>query len=403
MPVVRIVGSVPEGFCDLPQQLSDRGFDVETVSDNANCEPGTLEITVEECSTEEALGRVLSLAQGNDIAILVSPGAISPVSPVSDSKKDQIPSATDVPVSVPGNISPAPAESIEAPAHVQEPEPAYLASETHFEAPLEPATQLTAHAESLNQGEESPVTDEPGTLPVDGTEPPFWPVMEQQDEPASLPAAEWVESEPPAALPLNAEEDSDWPIWQVASQDEQTPPSEVELPQPESPISTEHVAALYSLGRRFLAAQVNRILLDDRLFTRIAVSSAAMAILLLVVGGTAHRFSPLPSRILHESTEAAQPVPFRRPGAASAPITASEAVPADAPEPATLGVTPALVHSRGRRSFKPTPRSSHTSSSGDAGFVAKDTVVRFNQRPSEPLPQTAKKQPGIKYYTDLKQ
>lgn len=357
MPVVRIVGSVPESIGDLPQQLRDRGFDVETVSDAANCAPGTLEISLEECSTEEALSRALALAQGNDLAILVSPGAIVPALPVLDSTEEQIPPATaEVPVSVQDSMPPA-AESIEPPAHAQ----------------------------------------------LAGAEPAFLPVMEQQDEPAPLPDTDWMQPEPVTALASNADEGSDWPIWQVAREDEQVPRPAVPLPRPESPILTEHVAALHGLRRRFLAAaRVNRILPDDRLFTRIAVSSAALAILLLVLGVAAHRFRPVPSRVLHGSSEAMQPAPFQRPATVSAPITASAVVSADTAEPAP-GVTPASAHLRVRGSSQLASGRSRTKASADAGFVAKDTVVHFNPLRSQPLSQTAKQQPGVKYYTDLKQ
>jgi hypothetical protein len=350
MPVVHIVGSIPEGICDLPQQLRDRGFDVETIPDTANCQPGTLEITLQECSTEEALSRALALAQDNDIAILVSPGVISPA-PVFDSAEEQIPSAiADAAVSAREATAPAPVEAIEPPTHPQETEPVYLACDTHFEPPLEVATEPVAPAE--------------------------------------------------AALPLKAEDDSDWPIWQVAAEDEQAPLSALETPQPESPIWTEHVAALHSLGKRFLAAaQLNRILSDDALFTRMAACSAAVAILVLMLGLTVHRFSPLPARILHGSREAAQPAPFQRPAVVGNPITASEVVSAGAAEPPGPSVTRASAYSGARRSSG----SRHTIASGDADFIAKDTVVRFNRPRSETLPQTARKQSGVKYYTDLKQ
>ncbi|HYA26137.1 MAG TPA: hypothetical protein VEF05_18395 [Terriglobales bacterium] len=65
MPVVRIVGQLPEGVGDLPGLLRERGFDVETVADAENCSPVSLEISFEECSTEESLNRALALAEGN--------------------------------------------------------------------------------------------------------------------------------------------------------------------------------------------------------------------------------------------------------------------------------------------------------------------------------------------------
>jgi len=63
-------------------------------------------------------------------------------------------------------------------------------------------------------------------------------------------------------------------------------------------------------------------------------------------------------------------------------------------------VTAASPRSHGLRSPKAAAGSSHKSASDDADFIARDTVVRYNQGPSPH--QIARKQPGIKYYTDLK-
>lgn len=216
------------------------------------------------------------------------------------------------------------------------------------------------------------------------------------------PEAEFAQPEP-MVLPSAAEDDSDWPIWQPAKEDEQTPPAKVEVPAIQSPILTEQVAALRNFGKRFLAAaQAHRILLDDRLFIRTATLTAAMAILLLVIGVTAHRFSPLPARILHGSSQASQSVPFHRPAAAPALTAAGEVVPAEAAEPGTLHVTIASAHSRARQSSRPAVNSSHSNNSGN-DYVAEDTVVRYHQHLKRTLPETAKKEARVKYYTDLKQ
>jgi hypothetical protein len=445
MPVVRIIGQLPEGVRDLPQQLRDRGFDVETASDAANCAPETPELTLEECSIEEALSRALALAEGDDVSILVSPGVIVPA-PVFDATATEIyptpdstiessetaglnsaecepqtlacdeetPNEQPLPASeitapVHDNVPSVAAEPIEARPQPQEPEPVYFASDARAELPLD-IEAITA-AEASHQEEESPTVDETdifaheeyGALPVDAAELRDTPEaleIEPHDEPAPVADTAWAEPEP-VALQSAVDDDSDWPIWQVAGEDEQAPPSAVETQPTQSPILTEDIAALHSLGTRFLAAaRVNRILLDDRLFTRIATLTAAMAILLLLVGLRAHRLSPLPAGILHGSSQAVQPAPFQRPAAAPIPTTASEVVPAEATEPGTPHVTAASAHTRVLRPSKPAPASSHPSASHDDGFIARDTVVRYHQGPSPR--QIAKTQSGIKYYTDLK-
>ena len=437
MPVVRIIGSLPESLRDLPNQLRDRGFDLQTSSDAAEGEP-KFELTLEECPTEAALARALALAEGNDVSILVSPGVIAPapvfgptgtqaepikaVEGFETTSLDTVESEPQTPVltreqplaainqtlAVPDDVPATAAPAFEATPQTEEPKPVHL-SESLNELPPDFAFDRTAAGEASRQ-EEVPIADEAAPFPyqesrefpLDAAElcdTPEEPRIEELNEPASLPDLDSVQPEPVAALYSSDEDDSDWPIWQAVREEEEVPPAVVVPAQSGSPILTETIAELYNFGRRFLAAaQVNRVLLNDRLFTKIASVTAGTAILLLVLGLTAHRFSPLPRGILRGSSLAAQPAPFQRQTAVPAPTRVSDVVPADAAQPVTPAVFPALARSHVRRSSKVTRK--HASISG-ADFVAKDTVIRYTQKPSLP-PQIAKKQSGVKYYTDLK-
>jgi len=432
MPVVRIIGSLPESLRDLPNQLRDRGYDLEKGSDAAHDEP-QFEITLEECPTEEALARALALAEGSDVCLLVSPGVLLPAL-VSEAtvtqtepikaiesfslnttesepqtpgwKEEQLFAAASVTLPVPDDVPATPVEAIQAAPQPEEPQPVHFTSEILNELPPDFAFDRTAAHQ-----EEAPIADEADTFshqesrefPLDAAElgdTPEEQQIEEHDEPAPLPDVDAVEPEPVAAFYSNAEDDSDWPIWQAVGEEEGVPPPVVVPPRSGSPILTETIAELYNFGRRFLAAdQVNRVLMDDRLFTRIATAIAATAIVLLVLGLTVHRLSPLSARILRGSSLAAQPTPFQRQTAAPGSTTASELAPADAAQPVIPAVLPALAGSRVLRSSKPT--SKHANVLGGADFVAKDTVIRYTQKPN-PAPQIAKKQSGVKYYTDLK-
>src|SRR6266550_7322753 len=77
MPLARIVTWLAEDTGALAKDLRARGFEVVTKSpDETSNEPADLEITVEECASEEALTSASGIALAQDKCVFIAPGAI---------------------------------------------------------------------------------------------------------------------------------------------------------------------------------------------------------------------------------------------------------------------------------------------------------------------------------------
>src|SRR5439155_21107140 len=77
MPLARIVTWLAEGTEALAKDLRARGFEVVTKSpDEISSEPADLEITVEECASEDALTSASGIALTQDKCVFIAPGAI---------------------------------------------------------------------------------------------------------------------------------------------------------------------------------------------------------------------------------------------------------------------------------------------------------------------------------------
>ena len=78
MPLARIVTWLAEDTGALAKDLRARGFEVVTRSpDEISSEPADLEITVEECASEEALTSASGIARAQDKCVFIAPGAIT--------------------------------------------------------------------------------------------------------------------------------------------------------------------------------------------------------------------------------------------------------------------------------------------------------------------------------------
>jgi hypothetical protein len=78
MSLARIVTWLAEDIGALAQDLRARGFEVVTRSpDEISSEPADLEITVEECASEEALTSASGIARAQDKCVFIAPGAIT--------------------------------------------------------------------------------------------------------------------------------------------------------------------------------------------------------------------------------------------------------------------------------------------------------------------------------------
>src|SRR2546428_9378696 len=77
MPLARIVTWLAEDTGALAKDLRARGFEVVTRSpDEISSEPADLEITVEECASEDALTSASGIALTQDKCVFIAPGAI---------------------------------------------------------------------------------------------------------------------------------------------------------------------------------------------------------------------------------------------------------------------------------------------------------------------------------------
>jgi hypothetical protein len=78
MPLARIVTWLAEDIDALEKDLRARGFEVVTKSpDEISSEPADLEITVEECASEQALISASGIARAQDKCVFIAPGAIT--------------------------------------------------------------------------------------------------------------------------------------------------------------------------------------------------------------------------------------------------------------------------------------------------------------------------------------
>jgi hypothetical protein len=78
MPLARIVTRLAEDVDALERDLRARGFEVVTKSpDEISSEPADLEITVEECASEQALISASGIARALDKCVFIAPGAIT--------------------------------------------------------------------------------------------------------------------------------------------------------------------------------------------------------------------------------------------------------------------------------------------------------------------------------------
>src|SRR5262249_19920269 len=77
MPLARIVTGFSEEASTLAAELRARGFQVQTVSSGeTSSEPADLEISLEECTLDEALAKAALGPESEDVSVFIAPGAI---------------------------------------------------------------------------------------------------------------------------------------------------------------------------------------------------------------------------------------------------------------------------------------------------------------------------------------
>lgn len=169
---------------------------------------------------------------------------------------------------------------------------------------------------------------------------------------------------------------SDWPIWQAETEAADTP----DLPRcsRRSSDPSKYFPALRTVYQRVVKAADPTILGNGPVFTRFVGAVAVVLVLLLLFHATGHRIAPLSERILEGSSAASQPVPFH--AMDNKLTTAANSVSSTAKP---LGIQSLKVSDRSERSL-----------------VAKNTVIRYTEKAHSPAGDV--REPGIKYYSDLK-
>ena len=224
-------------------------------------------------------------------------------------------------------------------------------------------------------------------------------------------AAAMTESE--AVAQAENEPPSDWPIWQPVADDEPifaTPATPAEGAEPVGiPLAQSAVRPRRSIRDYGLLS--SRIWQSQEFFWKAAVLVAMASVSALLLGASAHRFSPLP-RGLEQRLGGQEQVPFGRTKGAPVPqnMAKSADLPLAKPAPAAelkrivvhepIVVSPTLAKPAPARFARPVAtakRRHHSARSSEADYVAEDTVVRHSIKP--PVSATraqAEKKPGIK-------
>jgi hypothetical protein len=77
MPLARIITRVQQDADELANDLRGRGFKIEIVSpENVPTHPVDLEVSLEECATEDALDEAENAPQPQDVCVFIAPGAL---------------------------------------------------------------------------------------------------------------------------------------------------------------------------------------------------------------------------------------------------------------------------------------------------------------------------------------
>jgi hypothetical protein len=504
MPLARIVTWLAEDTDALAQNLRARGFEVVTKSpDEISSEPADLEITVEECASEEALTSASGIARAQDKCVFIAPGAITenprpmpvilpplmprapelayePVLPAESDEveplaaihqlEDQAETLERIPVleaeavvdlsaavappelsdlqpetiSEPDLVAPLAEELAEPVAEFAEP----LAEEA---VPLVEEEELVAHEHFASIESRTPIPEPALEMPMAAeadsgeylvTQPEAIvevPAIVQAD-PISLVETEAISdvqleivAEAPAVVDveevwlaeieavseiqpepvvetspilqadvslIEAEPISDWPIWHPLAEveipaDSPVPQSLVKEPIFAAPLTSRAKTVSRDQGPQVVPLMQNavpvrpntyrqrilqkRVFQNDEVFWKTATVLAMVAVAALLVGASANRFSPLPANLVQRSIEAQQPVPFEK-----------------------AGIAPLAAHDRaGDRLVRTKPRRPAAAGHPESDMVAEDTVVRYNNKRPPSSHVQARKNAGVKQYSDL--
>jgi hypothetical protein len=420
MPLARIITPCVEDSYELAAQLRERGYEVETVLPGAepSTQPADLEVTLEECTPEEALVRADLLPGSEERCVFIAPGAIARSSvgePIS---------------SMPEFVRRPPTTGIER-VEAERLEVASYLAETRFNVPAQGmgSREMAAQAE-LDQ---EPWADAPAELvhQQESTEQPAQQPSKEQESyvyedavlsplqrirfprpslrvfsflrsriaEISIPRPEFRFRFPAMRIPRPSLRIT-WPSLRFPRPRLHLPSWRLHIRIPRSELRLPSVPSL-ELGRRA----------NSTMFWNTAAAFGIMAVGILFVGGFGHRRPALSQTLIDNSANARQ-LPFAK---VSRPVSSAtvgkpaprlvDAKPVEMEGRRSVGTAEAAVVPTGKPAAalasKSVVRRSAASGEQDE-LIADEVVVRHFPQKVVPPPAVPKKQnDGIKRYSDL--
>ena len=388
MARARIITRCAEEAQGLAAQLHARGYTVEIVSPGQVADtPPDLEISLEECSVDEALSQA-QLSAEKDLSVVIAPGAVAGMRPLAEIPFINSVNPEDIVRESERAIDPRTAQSVEEPE-------VYV----YQDAMLSPLQRLRLPRIRF------PKFSRPRlSWPLPRVRLPR-PEISFHLPNLSLPRVRLRVRKPALRLPHFS-----WPqrALHLPIKIRLRPPS-FRVPTPEFRIPRPALRILQIAWRmpRFaipkFSLPVVRSRRSNALFWDSTVAFAILAVSVLMVGGLLHSRTPMPAYLTQQSENPAQPVSFGKtktvspnPAPATRTIPATRAVPDDQPNANPLAA-PALAGQRKpspqvHRNANLSPRAfnSQQSSGGevkvarrsqstadDGGYVADDVVIHY--------------------------
>ena len=259
-------------------------------------------------------------------------------------------------------------------------------------------SQETPSPVSQPEVEEIFTQEEPLATEISSSDnPPLGEEIFAQEDQQPLAAMEASVNQPAYALESHeAFPPSDWPIWQPLAEEH----------EPELATLSADVGALAGSPRRSVGT-FTRKHNNDRLFWRLAIVASVVAVSTMLLGVSAHRFSPIPRGLAADDGG----LPFKSKTQLVPATTVADAATQSAPVPPSPEFKRVLAHMPvadrpspaehlGSR-VKPPKGYQRAATRREDDFVARDTTVRFGKKPVTPRIQ-AEKQSGIRHYSDLR-
>jgi hypothetical protein len=433
MPLARIIARDAENAHILARDLRARGYEVQTRSpEEKSSEPADLEITLEDCTIEEAVSGAAHVPVSPDLYVFIAPGAVS-----ENLRPIRIASL------IPEAVAAKSALEMKAEPPVRptlaECEPPVLDPAATAIGDLGTTQELAENRPAMTFQAEGLETQEPESDFIPMNAKITSPAGDQEAHPDLGTELQDVPSEQESVIVQRDESASGSAVWEPVPGEHESQPAAFESEVvAETSAGTEarmdpEPMALPITGSRAddkdfpsFRVRIPRMSRNEKVFWKIAPLAAMLVIAFLLLAVSAHRFSPVPPALAPSSgsvpfakVKSDKPVPAptksivsAAPGAQNAVQTATKPTAAEplttnplTPKPllsnsdrASVGDGKVTLATSSERVIA-SKRSPHLASS-DEDYVAKDTIVRYgapSRRPSASHRQAAapKKKPDF--------